>query len=145
MGNCIDLMLSQPQKKIRVLILGGGEAVFKASTTVKKITSGLYHGYKLVHHAQPYLPLPPDAKLEVGEVYYLVPELRQHFSPPLYQKVVDESSRRRWKVKIVLTRQQLELMLRSGKKFQFKQKIAQSSWLKEECEKWRPLLATIPE
>ncbi|KAK9267540.1 hypothetical protein L1049_009968 [Liquidambar formosana] len=60
----------------------------------EKITSGPYNGFKLLHHAQPYLPLPPNAKLKSGEVYYLVPKVAQPRSPQLAHKLISDNSSR---------------------------------------------------
>lgn len=73
----MDVVSYSQKKKIKVLIFNGGEKEFNASTPVEKITSGPYNGFELVHHAQPYSPLPPNTRLEPGEVYYLVPLLTQ--------------------------------------------------------------------
>ncbi|KAI8001459.1 hypothetical protein LOK49_LG09G00058 [Camellia lanceoleosa] len=144
MGNCIHVLLSSPQKKSKVLIIDGVEEEFKASTLVEKSTSGSYKGYKLAHRAQPDSPLPPKAKLKSGEVNYLVPHLGRPRSPPFLRKVVVGNSCRGRKVKIVVTKEQLELMVRSVE-CQSRKVAIQSSLGRKECQKWRPSLATIPE
>ena len=144
MGNCIDVLWFRPQKKIRVLIFDGGEKEFEALTKVEKVISGPYNGYKLVHHAQPYLPIPPDTELKSGEVYYLVPHLGCLYSPPFSRKMVDDDSCKGRKVKIVVNKEQLELLLRSVESQSLK--VAIQSFLGSEgCQKWQPSLATIPE
>nr|CAN63130.1 hypothetical protein VITISV_001457 [Vitis vinifera] len=145
MGNCIGQQLfSAPQENARVLVFnGGGEEEFKASTPVKEIISGIYHGYNLVHYAQPFLPLPPKAKLESGEVYYLVPDMLQPCRP---LKMGGNDSCRSRSIKIVVTKQQLEFLLRSRKKFQPKVvRHVGKCWGKDGAQKWQPSLATIPE
>ncbi|KAK3218793.1 hypothetical protein Dsin_012763 [Dipteronia sinensis] len=122
---------SQPQlllphdthQKVRVVTLDGKEKQFKASTAIKRITSGRYSGYRLVHQSQPQLLLPPDTKLEPGEAYYLVSD------PSVFRKTSGQESCKTQRVKIVISRQQLELLLRNSESFR----------------RWEPSLASIPE
>lgn len=152
MGNCIDVLLHPPEEKIRVLIFNGGEKQFIASTPVEKITCGPYNGFKLVHHAQPYSPLAPNTRLEPGEVYYLVPlqPQPQPHHPPVTSRTDNHDTGKGRKVKIVVTKEQLELLLRSTRTFQsgdIAGKILGSSGVGdiEGCWKWQPSLTTIPE
>jgi hypothetical protein len=150
MGNCIDVLLHPPEEKIRVLIFNGGEKEFIASTPVEKITCGPYNGFKLVHHAQPYSPLAPNTRLEPGEVYYLVPLRPQPHQPSVTSRMADHNSGKGRKVKIVVTKEQLELLLRSTNKFRSSDiagQILGSTRVGdiEGCQKWQPSLATIPE
>ncbi|KAI3718597.1 hypothetical protein L6452_19475 [Arctium lappa] len=140
MGNCINLMQSPP-KNVRVLVCNGGEEKFKASTKVRKIVCGPYKGYDLVHFAQPNLPLPPNAKLLPAEVYVLIPR-KDHLS----LEVVGHVGRREpLKVKIVVTRKQLEFLVRNAKDFQIGKINPKSSWHIHSSQQWRPSLATIQE
>lgn len=145
MGNCIDVMCHQPAEKSRVIMFNGEEKEFKASTTVKNITSGRYRGLKIVHHALPLSPLPPNAKLEPGELYYLVPPLVKPKSLKVSSKLANQATCTKKKVKIVLTRQQLDLLLRNA---EFKSKgvaVQFSGSFSEPSRKWQPSLATIQE
>ncbi|THG13766.1 hypothetical protein TEA_022812 [Camellia sinensis var. sinensis] len=144
MGNCIHVLLSSPQKKSKVLIIDGVEEEFKALTLVEKAPLAPYKGHKLVHRAQSDSPLPPKAKLKSGEVNYLVPHLGRPCNPPFLRKVVVGNSCRGWKVKIVVTKEQLELMM-SSVECQSRNVAIQSLLGRKECQKWRPSLATIPE
>ncbi|KAK9084625.1 hypothetical protein Sjap_025036 [Stephania japonica] len=155
MGNCIDNLISPcvpPQEKIRVLTFNGGAQEFMPSTPVKQVTSGPYHGYNLVHPAQPHLPLPPETKLVSGEVYYLLP---RPCIPPISMKMGDEDvgeedddddvgrgSGMVRTFKVVVTKKQLKQLL-------FSNGLMQECPVNEEefemCRKWRPSLATIPE
>ncbi|KAL4585350.1 hypothetical protein LXL04_009969 [Taraxacum kok-saghyz] len=125
MGNCINCM--QSQKKISVLVANGGEEKVKALTKVKKITHGPYQGYHLVHYAHPNSPLPPNTKLLPAEVYILVPRKK----------------REPQKVKIVVTRKQLELLVRDAPKGFHISKI--NPLFSCRSRKWQPSLATIQE
>ncbi|CAL5408160.1 unnamed protein product [Camellia sinensis] len=126
-------------KKSKVLIIDGVEEEFKALTLVEKAPLAPYKGHKLVHRAQSDSPLPPKAKLKSGEVNYLVPHLGRPRSPPFLRKVVGGNSCRGRKVKIVVTKEQLELMMS-------RRNVAIQSLLgRKECQKWRSSLATIPE
>lgn len=148
MGNCMDLLFSQPQEKIRVLIFNGGEE-FMAPTTVEQITSGPYRGYRLVHPANPYSPLPPNGKLVPGEVYYLMPDLGRSYSPPVSPRMAgkDGSCGR---IKVMVSKRQFEeLMMKSGstKEVPSEEFAIRVMEVGEECRswKWQPSLATIPE
>lgn len=149
MGNCIKVLSNPTQEKIKVVVFNGGVAEFKASTSVKKITSGPYIGFSLVHYTQPHAPLPPNSKLEPGEVYHLVPHLTQPSKPLVSAKRVKHESCKRQRVKIVVTREQLELLLlRSAKKFQSRDIVLgfpENFGFEERPPKWRLPLATIPE
>lgn len=146
MGNCIDVLSYSSAERSKVLIHNGGEKEFKSSTRVKKITSGRYGGYMLVHSALPYVPLPPDTRLEPGEVYYLMPSLGQPCRLEVSSKLAGQETCASRKVKIVVTRQQLELLLRNSKQFRSKGiAVRFSESFKEGERKWRPSLVTIPE
>ncbi|KDP32905.1 hypothetical protein JCGZ_13686 [Jatropha curcas] len=139
MGNCIDVLSQEPAEKSTVLVYNGEEKEFKASTQVKKIVSGGYRRYKIVHHALPFSPLPSNTKLEAGELYYLVP-------PFVKPKSASQETHRKQKVKIVLTRQQLQFLLRNAKEFKSKGfTVGFSTSFREENRKWQPSLATIQE
>ncbi|KAI3765356.1 hypothetical protein L2E82_15388 [Cichorium intybus] len=127
MGNCINSM--QSQKKISVLVSDGREEKFKALTKVKKITNGPYHGYNLVHYAHPNSPMPPNAKLLPDEVYFLIPQKK----------------RKPQKVKVVVTKKQLELLVRDAKDFHISKINPIFSWHGDGSRKWQPTLATIQE
>ncbi|KAK9935859.1 hypothetical protein M0R45_012734 [Rubus argutus] len=144
MGNCICVPFHQHKEKVKVVVFNGGVEEFSASTTVEEITTGPYIGYKLVHQANPYTPLPPNTKLEPGEVYHLVPTLawlNKHLVPSKIAHQEQESCKRQ-KVKIVVTREQLELLLNGAKKLRSKEI---GSFGLQEPLKWRPSLAIIPE
>ncbi|KAL9361166.1 hypothetical protein Peur_043951 [Populus x canadensis] len=146
MGNCIDVLSYSSAERSKVLIHNGGEKEFKSSTRVQKITSGRYGGYMLVHSALPYVPLPPDTRLEPGEVYHLMPSLGQPCRLEVSSKLAGQETCASRKVKIVVTRQQLELLLRNSKQFRSKGiAVRFSESFKEGERKWRPSLVTIPE
>ncbi|CAK7323310.1 unnamed protein product [Dovyalis caffra] len=146
MGNCIDVLCYSSAEKSKVLIHNGGEKEFKASTRIRKITSGRYCGHMLVHSALPYAPLPPETRLEPGEVYYLVPPLDQPCRLEVSSKLAGQETCTGRKVKIVVTRQQLELLLRSSKQLKSKGiTVRISESFKEGDRKWQPTLVTIPE
>ena len=147
MGNCMNLVSYSQKKKIKVLIFNGGDKEFNASTPVEKITSGPYNGFELVHHAQPYSPLPPNTRLEPGEVYYLVPLLTQPNCPWMSLKTANHKTGKRRTIKIVVTKEQFQLLLRSTEKFLSEEISVRSlgGFRVEGCQKWQPSLATIPE
>lgn len=146
MGNCIKVSSQPPQEKIKVVVFNGGVEEFKASASVEKITSGPYIGFKLVPRAQSYSSLPPNSKLEPS---HLVPCLTQPTKPFVSPKRANKESFKRQKVKIVMTRDQLELLLRRAKKLQPPRYIAvrmsKSFGFVQASPKWQPSLAIIPE
>lgn len=140
MGNCVNCMQS-PQKKISMLVSNGVVENFKVSTKVRKIISGTYRGYDLVHFDQPNIPLSPNTKLLPAEVYILIP-----LEDQLSSEVVEhDDSREPQKVKIVVTRKQLEFLVRNAKDFQISKINPKSSWHGDGCRKWQPSLGTIQE
>ncbi|KAB1221694.1 hypothetical protein CJ030_MR2G006274 [Morella rubra] len=148
MGNCADVMLRPTEEKIRVLVFNEGEKEFSARTPVEKITCGPYSGFKLVHHSQPDSPLLPDARLQPGELYYLVPLQAQPHHPPIPSRTANQETGKQKKVKIVVTKGQLELLLRSTDKFKSKDIAIHclgSFQVGEGRRKWRPSLTMIPE
>lgn len=84
-----------------------------------------------------------DSKPESGEVYCLVPEKVEHCGFRLSQGAAGNRCGGR-RVKIVLTKQQLEHLVRSMKGLQ-QIRAHQSLRTREQRQKWRPSLATIPE
>ncbi|KAF5728836.1 hypothetical protein HS088_TW21G00990 [Tripterygium wilfordii] len=137
MGNCIEVPFNPKKEKAKVFVFNGEEKEFEASTPVKKVTSDPYHGYKL---AKPYTPLLPTAKLKPGQV---VPPQLVHLCRPL---VSSKLANKRQCVKIVLTMQQLELLLRNAKELKGKRVYLQfAGSSREGNQKWKPSLAFITE
>ncbi|KAJ6426240.1 hypothetical protein OIU84_026761 [Salix udensis] len=125
----------------KVFIHNGGERQFQAPTEVKKITSGHYRVYMLVHSALSYAPLPPTTRLEPGEVYYLMPPDDQPFTLEVPLKLTRQGACARRKMKIVVTIQQLGLILRNSKQFNLKGIAAEfSESFKVGDRKWQPSL-----
>ncbi|KAF5742845.1 hypothetical protein HS088_TW09G00906 [Tripterygium wilfordii] len=145
MGNCIEVQFNSKKEKAKVFIFNGGEKEFKASTPLKKITSGAYHGYKLVRHSQSYAPLLPTAKLEPGQVYHLVP-MPLVLVHPSRLLLSSKLANKRQFVKIILTRQQLELLLRNAMDLKGKRvSLGFAGSSREGNQKWKPSLAPITE
>ncbi|KAI3732172.1 hypothetical protein L1987_63371 [Smallanthus sonchifolius] len=136
MGNCINVMQSS-QKNISVLVSNGRVENFKVSTKVRKITSGKYQSYDLVHFDQPNIPLRLNTKLLPAEAYVLIPREDQ------FSEVV--GSRQPQKVKIMVTRKQLEVLVRNGKDFRINKIYPRSYWRRDGYRKWCPSLAGIQE
>ncbi|KAJ6317060.1 hypothetical protein OIU78_020191 [Salix suchowensis] len=76
----------------KVVVHNGGEGQFQAPTGVKKITSGHYRVYMLVHSALSYAPLPPNTRLEPGEVHCLMPPHDQPFTLEVPLKLTRQGS-----------------------------------------------------
>lgn len=149
MGNCIKVVFipRQDQRKINVVVYRGGEHKFKASTPVQSITSGPYTGYKLVHNARLYTPWAPDTKLELGEVYHLVPDLASLLGNPLVpSRIVCQEGCKRKKNKVVVTREQLEELLKSANKLWSKENgVGLSGRFRLDPPKWQPSSAIVFE
>ncbi|KAB2623720.1 hypothetical protein D8674_039923 [Pyrus ussuriensis x Pyrus communis] len=118
MGNCINFMSHPPHGKIKVVIRKGGQRKFKAST-----------------------PLDPV------KVYHVVPDLAILLGKPLVpSKLVRQEGYKRKKIKIVVTREELELLLKSANKPRSKENgVRLSGRFGLEPPKWQPCLAIIPE
>lgn len=115
MGNCLKVHVPSPQRKVRVVVSDGGQKEFKAS------------------------------KPKSSECCSLISDFVHSCSAPVSQKIVGNGWSRGRKVKIVVTRKQLELMIRNAEKFQSLKISFQCISGKEGCQKWRPSLAMIPE
>ncbi|KAB5519048.1 hypothetical protein DKX38_023367 [Salix brachista] len=134
----------QCMQRRKVVVHNGGEGQFQAPTEVKKITSGHYRVYMLVHSALSYAPLPPNTRLEPGEVHYLMPPHDQPFTLEVPLKLTRQGTCARRKMKIAVTRQQLGLLLRNSKQFKLKGIAAGfSESFKVGDRKWQPSLVTI--
>ncbi|XWS19282.1 hypothetical protein CRYUN_Cryun31cG0002400 [Craigia yunnanensis] len=145
MGNCINLLFS-PEEKAKVLIFNEGEKEFRASTIVKDVSSGPYHGYELVHYSPPHSLLPPSTDPGPGEADCLLPHLMQPHQHSISLKIIKKESRQGRNIKILVTGQQLEFLLRDAKMFQsMKIAIRSSGTFKRGNLKWQPSLSAIPE
>lgn len=135
MGNCVACY-SQPQKKLTKFFLNEGreKEVNNASAPVEKMKTA-----SSKHH------IVLRRKVQHGEVYHLAPFLRQS-GKPLVPCIDDRKVKTRI-VKIVVTTEELKLLLSGSKKFQIKSRVApvlKSSVLRR-CPKWLPSLPTILE
>ncbi|KAF9664375.1 hypothetical protein SADUNF_Sadunf16G0012100 [Salix dunnii] len=141
------MFCSVHRQRRKVVIHNGGERQFQASTQVKKFKSGHYRFYMLVHSALSYAPLPPNTSwLEPGEVYYLVPPHDQPFTLEVPLKLTTQGTCAGRKMKIVVTRQQLGLLLNNSKQFKLKGIAAGSSEsFMVGDRKWQPSLVTVLE
>ncbi|KAK2447994.1 hypothetical protein QL285_007296 [Trifolium repens] len=134
MGNCVACY-SQPKKETRCPLIQGSEiGVNNASVPVEKMNTASSKHYIAVRR-----------KVQHGEVYHLAPFLRQS---GMITDVDDRKTKTRI-VKIVVTTEQLEMLLSGSKKFQIKTRVApvtksKSSMLRR-CPKWLPSLSTIQE
>ncbi|CAJ2658201.1 unnamed protein product [Trifolium pratense] len=130
MGNCVTSCYSQPKKQTRCPLIQGREIeVNKASAPVEKMNTASSKHYNAVRR-----------KVQHGEDYHLAPFLRQS------GRTTDDRKMKTRIVKIVVTTEQLEMLLSGSKKFQIKTRVApvtKSSVLR--CPKWLPSLSTIQE
>ncbi|OMO64682.1 hypothetical protein COLO4_31926 [Corchorus olitorius] len=124
MGNCINLMLS-PAEKAKVHIFNEEEE-FRATNLVKEVKCQ---------------SLPRSTKPPPGEVGCGLPH-----DHSISLKIMKEESCQGRCIKIVVTRQQLEFLLRDAKKFQsMKRAVRSSGVLRRGNCKWKPSLSAIPE
>lgn len=137
MGNCIDKSHFLPLQKIKDFVCCEGED-FNLALPIEKIACGAYEGLKLTSQAF----TTSSAVLEVGRG-----------APPLPVRVDDAILKpadlcKLRKATIVVSKEQLELLLRNSKKFGSKGIAVQFSdtfQFDEPCPRWRPALPTIPE
>ncbi|KAI6704676.1 hypothetical protein NL676_007638 [Syzygium grande] len=141
MGNCIHLFFCRPHDNVHALF-DGGEEEFDASTPVKKITSSPSNGER-----QPRSSFLPNAMLEPEGVYYMVPDVEHPQSPSMLTEPSDQECKSNF-VKIMVTKRELASILRDGDKMapeEIAVQLLKRFCFNEQCQKWRPSLATIPE
>ncbi|XVE87638.1 hypothetical protein DITRI_Ditri19aG0003800 [Diplodiscus trichospermus] len=120
MGNCINPLRSTPEK-----------AKVLSYNEVEK-------GYELIHYS-----LPPSTERRPAKVGCLLPHLMQPQHRSISFKIIKKESCQGRGIKILVSRQQLELLLRDAKMFQ-PMEIA-SGTSKRGSRKWRQSLSAIPE
>ena len=91
---------SPPKKKTRVPLIEGGEMEFDASVLVEKLNSA--------SSCRSYIPV--CSRLQIGEVYRLVPDMTQSVEPLVPCRTTDNRKVKTRKVKIVVTKEQLQLL-----------------------------------
>lgn len=134
MGNCIgaSFALSHNGKKVGP---DEGDKELKALATVDgKIGSDPSSGLGGA-------PLPLTAVPKSGEVYCLIPQPIQQHSLQGPLAVAESCNGQR--VKIVVTKKQLQLLMKSMEELRLRHIVLQSTGRRG--LKWRPSLATIPE
>jgi len=127
---------SQPKKQNRYPLIEGKEVEVDAPVAVQRTKSASEKRYILVRR-----------KLQHGEVYQLAPFMLQSDKPLVPCRTTNNRKLKTRSVKIVVTAEQLELLLRGSKKFQIQRRVAgvrRTSGLRG-CQKWFPSLPTIQE
>lgn len=122
MGNCL-ICHCQPKNQTIGPQVEGREMGVDASVLLEKMNYAPCKRYILVRR-----------KLQIGEVYHLAPFLKQFVEP-----TTDNRKLKRRNVKIVVTTEQLKLLLNGSNMFQTKSRVASVS------PKWLPSLPTIQE
>lgn len=137
MGNCINTPHFPPLQKIKGFICCQVEDL-NLALPFEKIAYGAYKGLKLTSQAF----TTSSAVLEV-----------EHGPPPLPLRIDDSIIKpadlcKLPKATIVVSKQQLELILRNSKSFGSKGiavQFSDSFEVDDRCPRWRPALPTIPE
>jgi len=132
MGNCVACH-SQPKNKTRFAPTEGREIeVNNASVPVEKMNTASSKHYIAVCR-----------KVQHGEAYHLAPFIRQSGK----RMTTDDGKMKKRIVKIVVTTEQLELLLSGSMKFQIKSRVfpVRKSSVMRRCPKWLPSLPTIQE
>lgn len=136
MGNCVACY-SQPKKQTSSPLIEGRELeANNPSAPVEKMNTDPTNHYTAV-----------CKKAQHGEVYHLAPFLRQSGKPFAPCMTTDDGKMKTRVVKIVVSTEQLKLLLSGSKKFQIKTRVShvrKSSMLRR-CPKWLPSLPTIQE
>ncbi|KAL9669560.1 hypothetical protein QQ045_007107 [Rhodiola kirilowii] len=141
MGNCICSSFT-----FCPLRIGRVEPIVPASIDV---TLPFPKDYSPVQRPQLSLPLQLDQMLEQqGGVYYLPPHPVEPCSPLVARR--SNSGEKGQSVRILVSKQQLELLVRSAKNGQFDERVMQfvtklGATGEDLFRKWRPDLATIHE
>jgi len=134
MGNCIYVLLGQ-KGQIR---------------TYKKQESGEQKYYGKVHPIPALLPFPPEGKTLSGEHLNHGANPVQQLSPTSPPKMLIADLPKRRTVKVIVTKKQLEELLKNMKELEATGTTAHfagSFWEKDRgpsC-RWQPSLATVPE
>lgn len=130
MGNCIGTEFQKSHKKIRP---HGGEEEeqVEASCNGDKILQDS----QLCKEASTF-----HSKTELEDDLSL--EMIQYSSSKTPTDMAEDCNSQR--VKIVVTRKQLKLLIKSGVELHLR-RISSQSRVRRTCKKWRPCLATIPE
>lgn len=127
MGNCINHLFSPAEKT-------EGEKGFRAPKPVNELN----------HYSLPHPLLPPGTEPGPGVVGCL---RRQLMQPPKHHlislNIVRKESCQGRSIKILVSRQQLEFLLRDATMFQSMKRS--SGTFERGNRKWRPSLSAIPE
>ncbi|KAI4296040.1 hypothetical protein L6164_036030 [Bauhinia variegata] len=136
MGNCVAFHQSFAKKQTRGSPIDEGITEPIVLMPVKKISHAPHKRYVLVHR-----------DLRSGEIHYLEPLLTQSVKPLVPCKTSDGRNMRVSKVKILVTREQSQLLLTGAKSFQTRSRVSQLSGRSrlKGCQKWQPTLPSIPE
>ncbi|BAT87557.1 hypothetical protein LR48_Vigan09g200200 [Vigna angularis] len=127
---------SQPKNQNRYPQIEGKEVEADTPVAVERMKSASKKRYIVVRR-----------KLQHGEVYQLAPFMLQSDMPLVPCWTTNNRKLKTRSVKIVVTAEELELLLRGSKKFQVQRRVARvkrSSGLRG-CQKWFPSLPTIQE
>ncbi|KAK7363854.1 hypothetical protein VNO77_06013 [Canavalia gladiata] len=108
----MNIVHFQPKKETRRL-LERGETEFNASELVIRMNSAFCKRYILVNR-----------RLHIGEVYCLAPYLTQSVEPLGPYRTTDNRNVKTRKVKIMMTKEQLQLLLTGAVNFQTKSIVA---------------------
>ncbi|KAJ1428651.1 hypothetical protein SESBI_08752 [Sesbania bispinosa] len=136
MGNCVAFH-SQSKKQTRGPLIEGREIGVDVSVPLEEKMN--------LASSKRYILVP--RKLQHGEVYHPAILLNQSGKPLVSCRTTDNRNLKTRIVKIVVTTEQLELLLSGSIKFQTKSRVARvrkSSRL-QRCPKWFPSLPTIQE
>ncbi|CAJ1962684.1 unnamed protein product [Sphenostylis stenocarpa] len=133
MGNCMACH-SQPKTHSRYPLIEGKESEVDTPVAVEQSASN--KRYIVVR-----------TKLQHGEVYQLAPIMLQSDKPLVPCRTTNNRKLKTRSVKIVVTAEELELLLRGSNKFQIQHRVARvrRSYGLRGCQKWFPSLPTIQE
>ncbi|ONI25746.1 hypothetical protein PRUPE_2G317800 [Prunus persica] len=137
MGNCF--VLSKPEKVLRVVKTDGKVLEFRAPTLVKDMLMN-FSGSGISESKQASELLSPNYKLKLGKVYYMI---------PLLGSVAKKDRAATRRIKIVITKQQLQELL--TKQISVQEVLSTSGLEQKSCSSndsstnWKPKLESIPE
>ncbi|XP_008243571.1 PREDICTED: uncharacterized protein LOC103341796 [Prunus mume] len=156
MGNCLVM-----QENITKIMRPDGKILeYRADMKVYQVLSE-FSGHAISETAPVYQHLRPDTKLLGGRLYYLVPlplppkkasQKKVRFANP---EVEAEQETKVVRIKIVISKQELQEMLRKGgvsvddlvSQLQSDRSIDKTNSFNDDgnCEGWKPVLESIPE
>ncbi|WOG89515.1 hypothetical protein DCAR_0208753 [Daucus carota subsp. sativus] len=144
MGNC----LAQQEKLIQVMKPDGKILEYKSPMRVHQVLSE-FAGHAISQTLPVIKPLWPEAEMHAGQLYYLLPLPVPSLEFRNTRKTAGNEESRGLRIKLVIRRQDLEMLSKGGVSVEDMILQLQNQKLDGNCNRnykgWKPALQTIPE